>query len=260
MMLTPESTVAEIATAAPAAIAVFQQHQIDFCCGGRVPLAQACRARGLDVDDVLAELRAAVTPADAEPNWADASATALVRHIQKRYHDRLRVELPRLGAMLKKVVSRHGDRLPEKLRPLQHTFETLQAGLLAHLDKEDQVLFPVIVRLENGSPQPAPDVPDWMAAPIAVMEAEHEDAGATLKFIREVTDGFAPPEWACPTFRGLYYGLSQLEAEMHVHVHLENNVLFPRAAALCSRYARARQAGANPVERHRAEVDADTRR
>src|SRR5262245_55548661 len=119
MTMTPESTVAEIATAAPATIAVFQQHKIDFCCGGKIPLAQACLARGLSVDTVLTELREAVAPPATEPNWNEASLTSLVRHIQRRYHEPLRQELPRLGAMLQKVVSRHGDHLADKLLPLQ---------------------------------------------------------------------------------------------------------------------------------------------
>ena len=235
MTLTPDSTVAEIATAAPATIAVFQHHQIDFCCGGKIPLAQACRAHDLNVDAVLTELRAAVAPATAEPDWNEASLTALVGHIQRRYHEPLRAELPRLGAMLQKVVSRHGDRLPDRLQPLQQTFETLQTELLGHMAKEDQVLFPCIVALDNGSPLPIPNVGAWIASPIQAMEAEHEDAGAALAFMRQVTGGFAPPDWACPTFRGLYYGLAQLESDMHVHVHLENNILFPRATQLAKR-------------------------
>ena len=97
--------------------------------------------------------------------------------------------------------------------------------------KEDRVLFPFIVALEAGDALPVPDA-QWIAAPIAVMEADHEEAGAALAFIRQATDSFAPPDWACPTFRGLYYGLAQLEADMHLHVHLENNVLFPRATRL----------------------------
>jgi regulator of cell morphogenesis and NO signaling len=203
MTMTPGSTVAEIAAAAPATIAVFQQHKIDFCCGGKIPLAQACRARGLSVDAVLTELAEAIAPPAAEPNWSEASLAALVDHIQHRYHQPLRQELPRLGAMLQKVVSRHGDRLPDKLLPLQQTFGTLQAELLGHMAKEDQVLFPCIVALENGAPLPVPNVGAWITSPIGMMEAEHEDAGAALAFIRQVTDGFAPPDWACPTFRGL---------------------------------------------------------
>jgi regulator of cell morphogenesis and NO signaling len=239
MTMTSESTVAEIAAAAPSTIAVFQQHQIDFCCGGRIPLAKACESRGLDVDTVLAELRDAVAPRGAEPNWSVASLTTLIEHIQRRYHQPLREELPRLAAMLEKVVSRHGDHLPDRLLPLQQTFETLQAELLGHMAKEDQVLFPCIIALENGAPLPMANVGAWITSPIAMMEAEHEDAGAALAFIREVTDGFAPPDWACPTFRGLYYGLAQLETDMHVHVHLENNVLFPRAAEVARRVGNA---------------------
>jgi regulator of cell morphogenesis and NO signaling len=235
MTLTPDSTVADIATAAPATIAVFQRHHIDFCCGGKVPLAEACRARSLNVDSVLTDLQAAVAPAPVEPNWNEVSLTALIEHIQQRYHEPLRRELPRLGAMLQKVVSRHGDRLADRLQRLQRTFDTLQGDLLGHMAKEDQGLFPYIIALERGTPSPLTNAGARLTSPIAVLEAEHEEAGAALSFIRQVTDGFAPPEWACPTFRGLYYGLAQLETDMHVHVHLENNVLFPRARQLAQR-------------------------
>jgi regulator of cell morphogenesis and NO signaling len=232
MTIAPETTVAEIATSAPATIRIFQQHQIDYCCGGRIPLTQACTARGLDIDALLLELHSAVAPAWREPSWASESLTALIHHIQSRYHEPLRLELPRLDAMLDKVVSRHGDALPEILLPLQRRFKQLQVELLAHMAEEDRVLFPLVVALESGKALPTPDASRPTQLPIAIMEADHQEAGAALAFIRQVTDGFAPPEWACPTFRGLYYGLSQLEADMHLHVHLENNILFPRAARL----------------------------
>lgn len=235
MLITPDTTVADIATAAPATIAVFQRHQIDFCCGGRVPLAEACAAKGLDTDAVLGDLRTSTAPAVAEPNWSDASLTALVHHIQQRYHVPLRAELPRLAAMLAKVVAKHGDHLPGVLMPLQQTFRDLEEELLAHMQREDRVLFPMVEALEAGRPLPGGAIADAMLPPIAVMEAEHADAGAALARMRALTDGYAPPEWACPTFRGLYYGLSQLEADMHVHVHLENNILFPRSAWLATR-------------------------
>jgi regulator of cell morphogenesis and NO signaling len=239
MTITPETTVAEIATVTPATIRVFQQHQIDFCCGGKVPLTQACSAHGLDLDTILGDLQAAVAPAAAEPTWADATLKALVAHIQARYHRPLRLELPRLEVMLDKVVSRHGDRLPDVLLPLQKTFKRLREELLDHMSREDRVLFPVIVALEAGDAVPRADATAWIQSPIAVMESDHEAAGAALAFIRQTTGGFTPPDWACPTFRGLYYGLAQLETDMHLHVHLENNILFPRAAALAeSRRAR----------------------
>ena len=234
MQITPDTTVADIATAAPATIRVFQQHRIDFCCGGKVPLSQACAAKGLSTDRLLGELRSATAPNAVERNWSEAPLPALIQHIQERYHAHLRDELPRLDAMLAKVVSRHGDHLPAILLPLQQTFLGLQRDLLAHMVKEDRVLFPSIVALDAGLPFPAGGSAADLAAPIGVMEAEHAGAGAALARMRHLTGGYAPPEWACPTFRGLYFGLSQLEADMHLHVHLENNILFPRAAWLAS--------------------------
>ena len=231
MMITPDCTIAAIATDAPATIRIFQEHEIDFCCGGKVPLKEVCATRGLDLDALLVDLRAAASPAAAEPAWEGASVTALVQHIQARYHEPLRKELPRLDAMLDKVVSRHGTHLPEVLVPLQQTFKQLQLELLAHMVKEDRVLFPFIVALENGGPLPVSD-PAWIESPISAMEADHQDAGAALARIRETTSGFAPPDWACPTFRGLYDGLAKFEADMHLHVHIENNILFPQAARL----------------------------
>jgi len=131
--------------------------------------------------------------------------------------------------MMAKVVSRHGDRLPETLHPLQETLTALHVDLLHHMQKEDQILFPAIADVEAGrtAGQAA-----WIAQPIEVMEDEHEQAGAALARMRTLTGGYIPPADACPTFRGLYFGLAELEREMHVHVHLENNILFPRAAEL----------------------------
>lgn len=235
MLITPETTVADIATAAPATIRVFQRHRIDFCCGGKVPLRQACTAKGLSTDQMLGELRTATTPESVERNWSDAPLTALIHHIQERYHAHLREELPRLDAMLAKVVSRHGDHMPDVLLPLQQTFLGLQLELLAHMLKEDRVLFPLMEALDTGGPLVASNAASRLVAPILVMEAEHASAGEALERMRTLTGGYAPPEWACPTFRGLYYGLSQLEADMGLHVHLENNVLFPRAVWLAGR-------------------------
>lgn len=236
MTITAETTVAEIATTTPETIRVFQQHHIDFCCGGKIPLEAACKARGLDVDLILTDLQAVLAPPASQPDWASASLKALVEHIQRTYHAPLRIELPRLRAMLDKVVSRHGDQLSETLLPLQQTFVRLQRDLLDHMAKEDRVLFPFVVALESGVPQFVADAEERVKAPIAMMEAEHEDAGAALAFIRETTGDYTPPEWACPTFRGLYYGLAQLETEMHMHVHLENNILFPRALRLAKNH------------------------
>jgi regulator of cell morphogenesis and NO signaling len=232
MTITPDTTVAAIATELPATIRVFERHHIDFCCGGRVPLAKACGDRGIDLDTLLGDLRVAAAEPSPEPAWGEASLTSLVAHIQDRFHGPLRAELQRLDAMLSKVVDRHADHLPQTLLPLRETFRELREELLAHMWREERVFFPVILALEAGAPLSLPDAAAWIASPIAAMEAEHAEAGAALKRLRSLTGGYAPPDWACPTFRGLYYGLAQLEHEMHIHVHLENDVLFPRAARL----------------------------
>lgn len=247
MQIHPEMLVAEIAAAAPATIKVFQRHQLEFCCGGRIPLAEACAASGLDADVVLAELSAVLATASDSVDWRRAPLAELIAHIQARYHTPLRDELPRLSAMLSKVVARHGERLPETLLPLQTTFESLQRELLQHMTREDQVLFPAIQALEDHGGAQAPAVgAGAFDQPIDVMEAEHEAAGAALALMRQLTGGYTPPENACPTFRGLYYGLSELERDMHQHVHLENHILFPRAAQL----ARERSQGTSGQRAH----------
>jgi regulator of cell morphogenesis and NO signaling len=214
-------------------IKVFQRHRIDFCCGGRIPLLEACAGHDLDADALLAELRAARAAADDPADWRRASLKDLIAHIQARYHVPLPVELPRLSAMLDKVVQRHGHRRPETLLPLHAAFESLRRELLEHMAKEDAVVFPAVLALEaNAAAEGTSSVGSWIDQPLDVLEAEHEAAGAALATMRSLTHGYAPPEDACPTFRGLYYGLSELESDMHMHVHLENHVLFPCATRL----------------------------
>ena len=231
MHITRDMTVAELATTRPATIRVFQKHHIDFCCGGKIPLGDAAERHAIDADLLLAELNAATSSREDDTAWERASLTALVEHIQERFHAPLREELPRLAAMVAKVVSRHGNRLPDTLLPLESTFEGLRQELLAHMHKEDAILFPAIVALEAGASARGAQW-TWISQPIDVMEAEHDQAGAALAALRAITSDYTPPADACPTFRGLYHGLADLEATMHLHVHLENNVLFPRAEAL----------------------------
>jgi regulator of cell morphogenesis and NO signaling len=234
MNITADTRVSDIAATNPGTIKIFQQHQIDFCCGGKIPLGEACARQGIDADTLLAELRAARRPPEGWPDWEKSTLTALITHIQQRYHEPLRGELPRLGAMLKKVVERHGDRLLETLLPLQFTFERLQRELLFHMSKEDTVLFPAIIAAEAATRDNREGAESWgwIEQPIDAMVTEHESAGSALAAMRALTHGYTPPEGACPTFRGLYHGLAELENDMHLHVHLENSVLFPRAASM----------------------------
>jgi regulator of cell morphogenesis and NO signaling len=232
MTITASTTVAEIATANPATIRVFQRHRIDFCCGGRIPLADACEQHQLEPAALVAELEAATLGGEASRDWSAEPLSELVVYIQTRFHRPLEAELPRLRAMINKVVSRHGTKLPEVLLPLQRTFFGLERELVSHMAREDSVLFPAVVSLARGERPAGLSDWTWIEQPIEVMEAEHATVGSALAYIAGLTGGYVPPADACPTFRGLYFGLAELEREMHVHVHLENHVLFPRAAAL----------------------------
>jgi regulator of cell morphogenesis and NO signaling len=222
--------VADLATASPSTIRVFQRHHIDFCCAGKVPLAEVCAHLEIDQTALMAELEASIETREAATDWRLAPLAELVGHIQHRFHQPLADELPRLHAMLDKVVSRHGDRLPDVLVPLQAAFGDFRAELTDHMASEDDVLFPAVIKLEAGEPVAAGG--SWIDQPIAVMESEHAAAGAALAHMAKLTNGYEVPEDACPTFRGLYHGLAELERDMHLHVHLENHVLFPRAIAL----------------------------
>lgn len=224
MEVTAQSSVAEIVTHVPAAIRVFQDYEIDFCCGGRQSLADACASRELDTDVVLGELREIARVPVAGRDWSQAPLTDLTAHIQQQFHAPLRRDLPWLGQMLVKVVERHGAAHPET-RALEEVFTALHLDLLHHMKKEETTLFPAIHALESGGARPDLEV-------IAALVHEHEDTRNALERMRALTNTYVAPDDACPTYRGLYQGLAELDRDLRVHVHLENHVLFPRAAAL----------------------------
>lgn len=232
--ITPQTPVARLATLHPATIRVFQRHGIDFCCGGKRPLADACAEHGLDFEALRAELRAAGEDPEGERSWDDASLNEVIDHVLARYHASLREELPRLAAMAERVVRAHGDKHPEVVE-LARVFAGLRGELESHTMKEEMVLFPHVRALEQARQKgaAAPPAPfGTVGDPIRMMEDEHDGAAAALRRLRELSGDFQPPSGACPTFRGLYHGLAELEADTHRHIHLENNVLFPRAAEL----------------------------
>ena len=234
MNITPETQVAEIATQNPATIRIFQRFGIDFCCGGKRPLGEVCAEKQMTFGELRAALESSGSSSGELPA-ADTKMTELVRFIVDKYHADLRTELPRLGQMAAKVLSVHGARHPEILPELEATFRALREELEMHMMKEERILFPYIERLEQMSTQGSslPGSPfGSINAPIGAMEHEHDDAGRALARMRELTCGYVPPEGACNTFRGLYHGLEEFEKGMHEHVHLENNILFPRAARL----------------------------
>lgn len=215
--------VGHLAAEHPLATRVFARHGIDFCCGGGKPLAKVCEDRDLDLDAVIAEIEAELEqwPEDAESRWTDAPLGDLIEHIVGTYHASLREELPRLSQMVAKVVRAHGDKEPERLPELVAVLGGLRAELESHMLKEERVLFPLI-RQGRGA---------MAAAPVSVMEHEHEEAATALRRLRALTDDYRVPAEACNTWRALWHGLADLERATHQHIHLENNILFPRALA-----------------------------
>jgi len=210
-------TLAELAVTYPSASGVFLSHELDFCCRGRRPLADACRDRGLNPNTVLAEIAQREATTGNAVNWADAPIADLVDHIVSYYHARHRVDLPEIIALARKVEAVHAEK-PTCPRGLAAHLEAVHAAVLDHLDKEEGILFPLIL---SGRGFHA-------AGPIAVMEREHTEHGENLQITRRLTDNLTPPPEACTTWQSLYVRLATLEAELMEHIHLENNVLFQR--------------------------------
>lgn len=226
-----QSTVGQLVRQVPNRARVFETHKIDYCCGGKIPLVDACQRKGIDPETIVQELGELESESDASPVDADAmSLTELADHIEQTHHAYLREELPRLDFMTEKVSRVHGDKEP-RLRQVREAFVALKAELEPHMMKEEGILFPIVRELESSPAKPDHHCGS-VANPIGQMEHEHEQAGEALALLREATDDFTPPDWACNTYRAMIDGLSKLESDMHQHVHKENNVLFPKAIAL----------------------------
>jgi regulator of cell morphogenesis and NO signaling len=215
----------ELVAEAPGRAAVLDRFGLDYCCHGERTLADACSAAGLDAAAVAAELDA--TPLDDAVDHP-REPVALADHIEATHHRYLHDELPALSALAAKVHAVHGERHPE-LAEVRARFDELRADLDPHLLKEERVLFPAIRALVAGRR----DFPfGTVNNPIRMMGIEHDRAGELLAALREITDGYRTPADGCASYRALYERLAALEADTHRHIHLENNVLFPAAAAI----------------------------
>lgn len=211
-------TLADIATSMPGATGVFRRHKLDFCCGGQATLAEAAAARGLILGELEADL--AATAARALPAATPDDTGELIGLIQTRYHTVHRQELPELIKLARRVEAVHKVH-PAAPRGLADLLETMANELEQHMQKEEQILFPLMRR--GGHPM--------IAQPIAVMLAEHDDHGAHLRRLEELTADFTAPQDACPTWRALYVGGRKLADDLMEHIHIENNLLFPRFTA-----------------------------
>jgi regulator of cell morphogenesis and NO signaling len=215
-----DSTLAAIVRAWPATAAVLRARGIDFCCRGELTLGQACVEQGVEPEELLGELRGACLAPAAGPRPEALATPALLEHLVGTHHAYLRRALPWLGELAAKVARVHGGE-DLRLLELQGVVDALRELLPPHLEEEERRLFPAL--LAGG----APDLPEQLEA----MRAEHLQVGRLLLRLRALSDGFAPPEWACPTYRVYLSELERLEEDTLRHVHTENHVLAPRFAA-----------------------------
>lgn len=228
--ITFETTIGELVRAVPSRSRIFENLGIDYCCGGKKPLAEVCQTKHLDTTTVIAMLTALdATPATSSANPDTMTLAELCDHIEEFHHGYLREELPRLDFMTRKVAAVHGDHDP-RLHKVRTVFEGFNAEMTAHTKEEDEVIFPAIRQLTaaNGN---RTAVAAGLKETLTRLEAEHDHVGTALVQLKALTDSYNPPEWACNTFRALYDGLAKLEKNTHQHIHKENNVLFPKALA-----------------------------
>lgn len=217
VVVDPSEFLADLATRLPGASRVFHRHRLDFCCGGRRSLAEACAQKGIAVDVLADELAREVAPPLAE-DWTRRPLAELTAHIVRRFHEPLRAELPELVRMAQRVEHVHADK-PDVPKGLAAHLASVKDELEMHMQKEELVLFPMI---EAGRGA-------MVGGPVSVMEQEHDEHAVALRRTRELTGDFVPPPHACTTWRALFLRLDALERDLMEHIHLENNVLFPRA-------------------------------
>jgi len=222
-----ERTVGELVAERPGRSRIFQAANIDFCCQGSRTLREACERKGIAAETLVEQLEAELADKEVSAqNPAELPPQELIAYIVTTHHNYLRRELPRLHKMAERVAQVHGGHTPSLVEVFQ-VFSGMENELNFHIMKEEQILFPFIAALSRNESIPMP-----LDGPISCMMHEHEDAGAALSRMRELSHGFQPPSDACNTYRALFAGLHELEEDLHRHIHLENSVLFPVAQAM----------------------------
>ena len=225
-MITATTTLGDLVTAHPSLARELERRGLDYCCGGQRSLADACGDEGQDVEAVVTDLTNLVHPDEAAPAWASMDMASLVDHLESTHHRYLWDEMPRLSALLDKIVAVHGARHPE-LEEIRACYSEIRADLEPHLTKEERVLFPMIRELATATAPPTFHC-GTLGNPISVMLGEHDTVGDLLARLHALTDGYRTPADGCASYRAAFDGLAQLEADTHLHVHKENNLLFPQ--------------------------------
>ena len=219
---------------------VFKRYGIDFCCGGGITVEKACEKNKVDYGNLLAEIIATAGNADRQHDYKSWSPGFLADYIVNTHHTYVNESLNILDQYMEKVVRVHGQHHPPLL-DIQQLYSAVAEELKQHMMKEERILFPYIKSLENAvtTHSTMPDVHfGTVKNPIQVMNQEHENAGDLLERINKLTNKYSAPEWACNTFKALYAKLDEFEQDLHLHVHLENNILFPKAIELESKFNR----------------------
>jgi regulator of cell morphogenesis and NO signaling len=221
-------TLAQIVSENHEAATVFEKHGLDFCCKGKRSLQTACEEKNLSVQVIAGELETVLTSVDPTSDYKQFGLSQLVDHIVHTHHAYVKQQMPQIFAWLQKVASKHGTRHPELFEVFE-SFDALQQEMIMHMRKEELVLFPYIGQLEQGK------VDSGMMdihSPIAMMEHEHAEAGEVLGKIRRLTNDYNPPADACTTYKVSFASLQAFELDLHQHIHLENNILFPKSIEL----------------------------
>ncbi len=237
MTLSSESTVREVVLELPQAAGVFEKLRIDYCCGGDKPLGEACATAGVEVaklERMLAEAGQAQWQDNGALDFQKATLSELIDHILNKHHVYTKDAMARLEPLTDKVIAAHGGNHPE-LREIGPLFQELCAELKPHMFKEEQILFPYIVEMESSFVQnrPAPFAPfGSVDNPIRMMMSEHDAAGEVLRELRKLSSNYHVPPDGCMSYQSLYQGLEAFENDLHQHIHLENNILFPRSIEL----------------------------
>ena len=240
-MINSETTVREIALQVPQSTRLFEKLKLDYCCGGEKPLAEACASAGVDVDNVM-EMLAGVAQSDSQNEdtlvFQNASLPELITHILDTHHVFTKSEMVRLQLLGDKVLSAHGGNHPELIH-LDELLSRLCDDLKPHMFKEEQVLFPYIAGMAEAADQKraVPFAPfGTVKNPIRMMMMEHDTAGQILRELRVLTSDYKVPSDACISYQTLYQALENFEKDLHQHIHLENNILFPKALELESSF------------------------
>jgi regulator of cell morphogenesis and NO signaling len=235
MNFSSETKVKDIALADPGARRVLEDAGVDYCCGGGKSLHEACLHADVAAEEILKRLRENSGRVDSsETIWTSAPLPDLTRHIREKHHRYVREAIPRVRALLAKVREKHGGRHRE-IEEIEKLFGDVGREMITHMQKEEQILFPYIDALErpaNGNGSLEPLFFQTVRNPIHAMMKEHDSAGDLVKRIRKASAEYRPPADACTSYKALYQDLREFEADLHQHVHLENNILFPRAVEM----------------------------